>query len=185
MFAGRNSSMDNFRESSPAGLVLLDRAGKPMYFNSDAIAVLTYPRRSEASASLANILPQEIQRTLAGGNSANCKAHEVEFTSGRRRYLCRAFALTHNSKDPTKLTTALVIERVISKNAQVAEIAAHFHLTVREQQTVGFLAEGLSSKEIAERMNISPNTVKTFMRLIMTKMSVPTRSGIIGKMLQT
>jgi DNA-binding CsgD family transcriptional regulator len=32
-------------------------------------------------------------------------------------------------------------------------------------------------------MNISPNTVKTFLRLIMLKMSVTTRSGVIGKLI--
>ena len=31
-------------------------------------------------------------------------------------------------------------------------------------------------------MNISPNTVKAFVHLVMVKMSVSTRSGIIGKM---
>jgi DNA-binding CsgD family transcriptional regulator len=181
----RNSSLQNFRESSPTGLVLLDRTGRPVYFNPDAISVLTYPRRSEPNKSLLNALPTEIQRTLAGALAGSGKSHDVEFISGRRRYLCRLFSLTHNSRHPGKVTIALVIERVVSKTAQVAEMAAHFHLTEREQQTVGFLADGLSSKEIANRMKISPNTVKTFMRLIMTKMSVPTRSGIIGKMLQT
>jgi DNA-binding NarL/FixJ family response regulator len=44
------------------------------------------------------------------------------------------------------------------------------------------LAEGYCSKEIAARMEISPNTVKAFVHLVMVKMSVSTRSGIIGKM---
>jgi DNA-binding CsgD family transcriptional regulator len=43
--------------------------------------------------------------------------------------------------------------------------------------------EGLTSKEIAERMKISPSTVKAFLRLVMVKMSVSTRSGIVGKVL--
>jgi hypothetical protein len=30
-------------------------------------------------------------------------------------------------------------------------------------------------------MSISPNTVKAFIRLVMVKMNVSTRSGIIGK----
>jgi DNA-binding NarL/FixJ family response regulator len=44
------------------------------------------------------------------------------------------------------------------------------------------LAEGFCSKEIAARMKISPNTVKAFVHLVMVKMSVSTRSGIIGKL---
>jgi DNA-binding CsgD family transcriptional regulator len=56
-----------------------------------------------------------------------------------------------------------------------------FHITDREQQVLQFLLEGLTSKEIADRMKISPNTVKAFLRLIMMKMGVSTRSGIVGK----
>jgi DNA-binding CsgD family transcriptional regulator len=41
---------------------------------------------------------------------------------------------------------------------------------------------GLTSKEVATRMNISPNTVTAFLRLIMVKMGVTTRSGIVGKL---
>jgi DNA-binding CsgD family transcriptional regulator len=32
-------------------------------------------------------------------------------------------------------------------------------------------------------MNVSPHTVKQYIRFIMTKMDVTTRSGIIGKIL--
>jgi len=46
---------------------------------------------------------------------------------------------------------------------------------------VEYLLQGLTSKEIAARMNISPNTVKAFLRLVMVKMKVSTRSGIAGK----
>jgi hypothetical protein len=46
---------------------------------------------------------------------------------------------------------------------------------------VEFLLQGLTSKEIATRMQISPNTVKAFVRLVMVKMKVSTRSGITGK----
>ena len=64
----------------------------------------------------------------------------------------------------------------------MAEISERFGLTAREQETMRLLAEGFCSKEIAARMKISPNTVKAFVHLVMVKMSVSTRSGIIGKM---
>ena len=63
----------------------------------------------------------------------------------------------------------------------IAEISDRFGLTARERETVQFLLEGFTSKEIAQRMKISPNTVKAFIRLVMVKMGVSTRSGIIGK----
>ena len=67
----------------------------------------------------------------------------------------------------------------------IAEISERYNLTAREQETVQFLVEGFTSKEIAQRMKISPNTVKAFIRLVMVKMDVSTRSGIIGKIVGT
>jgi DNA-binding CsgD family transcriptional regulator len=75
----------------------------------------------------------------------------------------------------------VMLERKSNEVVMIAEIAARFGLTSREQETVQFLLEGLTSKEIAQRMKISPNTVKAFIRLVMVKMGVSTRSGIIGK----
>jgi DNA-binding CsgD family transcriptional regulator len=64
----------------------------------------------------------------------------------------------------------------------VTELGEQFDLTARERETVEYLLQGLTSKEIAVRMQISPNTVKAFLRLVMVKMGVSTRSGIVGKM---
>jgi DNA-binding NarL/FixJ family response regulator len=64
------------------------------------------------------------------------------------------------------------------------ELGAMYNLTEREQQALHGILMGLSSKEVAERMNISPNTVKAFMRLIMIKMGVSTRAGIVARVLR-
>jgi DNA-binding CsgD family transcriptional regulator len=75
----------------------------------------------------------------------------------------------------------LMLERKSHEQLNMAEIAKRFGLTPREQETARLLGEGLTSKEIAIRMNISPNTVNSFVRLMMVKMGVSSRSAIIGK----
>ena len=77
--------------------------------------------------------------------------------------------------------TIVVIERKSNESATIVEISERYGLTARERETVQFLREGFTSKEIAQRMEISPNTVKAFIRLVMVKMGVSTRSGIVGK----
>jgi DNA-binding CsgD family transcriptional regulator len=77
----------------------------------------------------------------------------------------------------------LVFERRASNTKALSEAHEKFGLTPREQETIQLLMEGLTSKEIAERMKISSSTVKAFLRLVMVKMSVNTRSGIVGKVL--
>lgn len=65
-----------------------------------------------------------------------------------------------------------------------------FRLSVREMEVLNFLVEGLSNREIADRMCLSTETIKTHMRHIMEKLMVADRtqaavkalrSGLIGK----
>ena len=44
--------------------------------------------------------------------------------------------------------------------------------------------QGGTTKQIASRMNISPNTAKAFLRSVMFKTGAPSRSGILAKILQ-
>jgi DNA-binding CsgD family transcriptional regulator len=47
------------------------------------------------------------------------------------------------------------------------------------------LVQGLSTKEIANRMNASPNTVKTFLRLIMVKIGVFSRAALVARIMMS
>jgi len=78
---------------------------------------------------------------------------------------------------------ALHLKRVSSLLDAVREIGVEYHLTDREQETLMGVSMGLTSKQLAERMGISPNTVKAFLRLIMIKMGMTTRAGVVGKLL--
>jgi DNA-binding CsgD family transcriptional regulator len=62
-------------------------------------------------------------------------------------------------------------------------VATHFNLTEREREVFKWLSIGLTDKQIADKMDISPNTVKCFVRLIMIKMGVNTRTGVMAKIL--
>ena len=46
------------------------------------------------------------------------------------------------------------------------------------------LAKGLLDKEIADQMSISPNTVKSFLKLVMAKVGASNRTGIIAQILE-
>ena len=76
---------------------------------------------------------------------------------------------------------AVLLERNAAGSTGLIEISEQFNLTQRERETVELLLKGLTSKEIANRMQISVNTVKAFLRLVMVKMKVSNRSGIAGK----
>jgi len=75
---------------------------------------------------------------------------------------------------------AVVLERSGAASRAAAEVSESFRLTDREREVVELLIQGLTNKEIAGRMDISPNTVRAFISMVMGKLGVSTRSGIVG-----
>lgn len=167
---------------SGAGLLLVSSDLKPIYVNAEAIQILAYPEPPKSINSLDNFLAHKIQTVLLADGNGSGAAFAAEFISGRRSYLCRPFCLNSQSnKTRAHPALAVILERSSPKSLDACQVAARFHLTPREQETLQYLMQGLTNKEIAQRMNISSNTVKAFLKLIMMKMGVSTRSGIIGK----
>jgi DNA-binding CsgD family transcriptional regulator len=185
------------------GLIVVDTALNLVASNTEAIQILTFPEPLDKIRNLDSWLTNKIRAHLVERQVQRPTAFVGEFRSAKRTYLCRSFPLdvngngngngNHNGLNhhaemeesngsgvPTALLV-LMIERRSNGAVKLAEVAERFGLTAREQETVQLLLQGLTSKEIAQRMQISPNTVKAFIRLVMVKMSVSTRSGIIGK----
>jgi DNA-binding CsgD family transcriptional regulator len=164
------------------GLVVVDRSLNLVSSNIEAIQILTFPSSPEKIPNLESWLTKRIRTGLVDRGSSAFDFVE-QFKSAKRTYHCRSFPLNLNGNAQVANQPALVLllERKTNGGVKLGEIGARFGLTPREQATVRFLFEGLTSKEIADRMKISPNTVKAFLRLVMVKMGVSTRSGIIGK----
>ena len=81
----------------------------------------------------------------------------------------------------SRCSLAIILERGSTGSFSIAQVSQRFHLSAREREVLPYLLNGLTTKEIASGMDISPNTVKVFLRMIMVKMGVSTRSGIVGK----
>ena len=65
----------------------------------------------------------------------------------------------------------------------LSRVSRQFNFTQREQEVLKYLLQGLTGKAIANRMNISPNTVKAFLRMIMIKTGVSSRSEMVSKII--
>jgi len=161
------------------GVVLADLNLKPIYTNNAAVYVLNYPDQSCATTDGVQRRIRFILRT----ESITTPSSPADFLSGRRQYVCRPFLLEPRHSEARPSVVSLVLERRPRDPVELSEISRRFHFSPRERETVQCLICGLTTKEIAKHMNVSPNTVKQFIRLIMSKMGVSTRSGIVGKLM--
>lgn len=165
------------------GLVVIDRSLNVIAANTEAIRILAFPANPEKIANLESWLNKRIRQALLRRGTSKRRSFVQQFESAKRTYRCCSFPLNLNGNPhvPNGRAVVLLLERSTNGAVKLAEICERFGLTSREQLTVRLLFEGLTSKEIAGRMKISPNTVKAFLRLVMVKMGVSTRSGIVGK----
>jgi DNA-binding CsgD family transcriptional regulator len=169
--------------ASSEGFLLLDPSMNPIFVNPAAAQILVYPQKPGTQRNLNSYLASRIRLTLFSEQPLNGSALVPKFRSGRRTYLCRSFRVNGMTNGDSQAALVVLLERGSAKSASLSQLLDRFHLTVREQEVALFLSQGLTSKEIGMRMQISPNTVKTFLRLIMVKMGVSTRSAIVGKAL--
>jgi len=162
------------------GVLLLDSQLRAVHFNAESASILGYPKRLQGVPSLKALLP-----VISGQiESPSTPAVPNGFRSGRRQYVCRAFILdTAKTAGRRAGTKSVVILERARREPQVDlfQWSERYQLTPRERETVEHLLKGLSSKEIAREMNISPSTVKSFLKLVMVKTSTSNRLGIVAK----
>jgi DNA-binding CsgD family transcriptional regulator len=166
-----------------AGLILVDSSRNPIWFNAEGMRVLSYPERPENVGRSNALLAEKLRSLIPNGRDFEIGPSATEFTSGRRRYVCRPFVLKSRGKGLSHRAVGLLLERNTAGWNGVCHVAEQFNLTPRECEAIELLLLGLTNKEMADRMNISPNTVKAHIRLLMIKTGVTTRSGLLGKII--
>jgi DNA-binding CsgD family transcriptional regulator len=170
---------------SVAGFLLTDSLLNPISFNAEAIQILNYPEKLANLARSEIFLAEKIRSTLISKQSSGEWAFVTEFQSGRRRYFCRVFLVDSGTKEPFHPSIAILMERGPAARIPLSRVCQQFKLTRREREVLEYLLQGMSSKVIAHRMNLSPSTVKSFLRLIMIKTGASSRSAMVGKILMT
>jgi DNA-binding CsgD family transcriptional regulator len=170
---------------SAAGFLLTDSLLNPISFNAEAIQILNYPEKFANLAHSELFLAEKIRSTLISRQSSGEWAFVTEFQSGKRRYFCRTFLVDSGAKEPFQPSIAILLERGPAALVPLSRVCEQFKLTRREREVLEYLLQGMSSKVIANRMNLSPSTVKAFLRLIMIKTGASSRSAMVGKILMT
>ena len=180
-------SSNGHGESLAAGFLLLDASLRPIYASEEALAILAYPEVPSKNKGFDNFLQSRI-RSLVPSNGHHNRFSPSKFlnevTSGKRLYQLRAFSMKSNLGIERGPAIALLLERNPRGALNLESVARKFRLTRRERETVDLLLQDLSTKQIASRMDISPNTAKAFLRSVMIKVGAENRTGILGRILQ-
>ena len=182
--AGANTNSTRLQNRSGAGFLLLNAALKPLYVNPQAAEILSYPERPTKTKDFADKLASKICKMVTNGGPSGRVSDCKELLSGSRHYVCRFFEVWlpgSSSNCSNESSLALLLERSPEAAEDILKICHGYNLTRREGEAVRLVVQGLTNKQIAARMGISPNTVKAFLRLAMMKMGVSSRSGIMRK----
>jgi DNA-binding NarL/FixJ family response regulator len=100
--------------------------------------------------------------------------------------LIEAIREVHRGGSPMTTHIARLVVHSFQKSAAPAPAAADelAELSEREQQVLDLLSQGLIYKEIADKLQISYETVHTYIRRIYEKLQVRTRTEAVAKFLQ-
>jgi len=80
---------------------------------------------------------------------------------------------------PPRMTESLFSQILTSADARGHEhVLEDVRMTRREREVIELIGEGLSNKEIAQRLNIASHTVKSHVRNVMEKLALHTRLQI-------
>ena len=167
--------------SQEGGFVLLDQSLEPVALDPGASAIFRYPAQPGSKPEPAL---EEILTLIRLRKPSERSSMMTRLRVGDGKYVCRVYLLQPEQQFSKEPLLGLHLEPDLSAGDPVVAVAADYRLTEREQEALRGISMGFSSKELAVRMKISPNTVKVFLRMIMIKMGVTTRSGVIAKVLE-
>ena len=168
-----------------SGIFLIDMSLSPIGSDRGATRILKSQESDAAGARPRVSIPDEILDFIRNRSPADGSSFSANFLIGQRRYRCRSYVVQCEYPNLGPSLLAVHLEADISGNDPISEIAANYRLTEREEEALRGIALGLTTKELAHRMEISPNTVKAFVRLIMIKLGVTTRAAIMVKVLDS
>jgi RNA polymerase sigma factor (sigma-70 family) len=112
--------------------------------------------------------------------AAGANGYMLKRTAGKE--LLEAIREVQRGGSP--MTTHIARKVVQSFQRSAAAAAQTDSLSEREQQVLDLLSQGLMYKEIADKLNISYETVHTYIRRIYEKLQVRTRTEAVAKFLR-
>jgi DNA-binding CsgD family transcriptional regulator len=167
--------------------VIIARNRKIISFNARALEMFRASRKQLAGASFAVLYPEQKDFEDAAQHFGPLLARRVDFHDDRimRRldgthFRARVRGHGFNENNPYELA-AWVFTDVVMHEQDAPD--QNLSLTAREREVAALLVEGLTSKEAAKRLGISPRTVDIHRCSLLKKYQVNSTKDLIKRIL--
>ncbi len=169
-----------------SGVVVLDTAGEILYINEEAQSILSAISLNDVNSeadpqALNKVIVDSFKDSLGSLSAPTAKC--IHCPDSDSTYALRAIPL-HNPQAKGEACVLVLIEGVtIHRKFDMNVVQKQFSLTKREAEVTFCLTKGLTNKEIANALELSPETVHDYVKQVMKKTGASTRAGIVGKVL--
>jgi len=187
--------------SPPAAFIFYrpqtEAAKEQVFYNAETYHILSlssslskeetssFPDISFLCSRWKELLDKELDELKESGEGEKGTGFIDMLQSRRRRYTVKGIVL---SGQPSALQQQekqylFILERFNPDSVNLSMIFRQWNLNHREEDIARLLLADRSNKEIAHALGLSLNTVKGYMKLLMRKLGVNSRAGIIANFL--
>jgi DNA-binding CsgD family transcriptional regulator len=163
-----------------SGIALFDMSIRSIASDPGAMQILAGASNGNSEGAL----PQELLEAIRMRNPSDLSCVTTQIEVNNCKYICRSYVIFSETNAGLTPMVAVHFESLQQVEDPIGPLSDQYGLTGREREALRGIAHGLTTKELAVRMSISPNTAKTFVRLIMIKLGVTSRTAILGKLIE-
>ncbi len=183
------------KKRSTPGILIFDMNNRLLYSNKEALEMIPgLPKTVHTKGIKKQYVPKEIynlcnqlKSNIAITNTAQKAGLNYAILNSSPGPPCslRAFFIGGRGEDINATHIMVLIEKITERRSiDFEKVRKDFKLTNRELEVVVLLSQGLTNKEISERLFISEYTVKDHIKKIMRKMRVNSRNEIIAEFIK-
>jgi DNA-binding CsgD family transcriptional regulator len=184
----------------PLGIMVLDRDLLPIYYNSQALQILSFSNSQCLSANTSggshSIVPTQLREQCLSFNKVIPTDIQnmgqdwqmiVDVGKNEDAKINADVLIIPVTKDQYSQErpspSFIVFLKQISERMEMLNTTTvlKYHLSKKEIEVIRYLCDGLSNKEISNKMSISLSTVATHLRNIFEKLSVESRTRLISR----
>jgi DNA-binding CsgD family transcriptional regulator len=173
-------------DATSSAVLLFGPAGTIVYANRPADRLLsrqteeelTVDCNGEGSQPLFRLLFAQVERMLAGPALGAWRSG-LELSDGTE-FTSEVVALETGAAGLGRVVLVVLREAGLPPNRRVDDFAVHHRLSPREREVLRLLVQGLDTGALAERLGISPHTVRDHLKHVFRKTSCRSRSELLS-----